>query len=62
MIIKVESTWSGGEKHGFRLTTPDGSREQVSGFQWSRKLATEALNLFEHVYGYKRSSIRFEVR
>lgn len=59
MKIKVERCL--GNK--FRLTTPCGSRESIShdeGDTWSRKYATQALNLFERVYGYKRSSIRFE--
>lgn len=59
MKIKVERCW--GNK--FRLTTPTGEREFISheeGDWWSRKYATEALNLFERVYGYKRQNIRFE--
>lgn len=60
MIIKVERCWG----NTFRLTTPPcGSRESISydeGDTWCRKYATQALNLFERVYGYKRSSIRFE--
>lgn len=46
----------------FRLTTPCGSREFIShdeGDSWDRNHATQALNLFERVYGMKRSSIRF---
>lgn len=59
MIIKVERCTG----NVFRLTAPCGSREFVShdeGDSWSRKYATDALNIFEHVYGYKRSSIRFD--
>lgn len=59
MIIKVERCWG----NYFRLTTPCGHREAIShdeGESWSRKHATQALNLFERVYGYNRSSIRFE--
>lgn len=59
MIIKVERCTG----NVFRLTTPCGSREFVcheEGDSWSRKHATEALNIFERVYGYKRSSIRFD--
>ena len=62
-VIKVESTWSGHkDEHGFRLTLPDGSRESVRGSEWNRRTATEALNLFERVYGIPRSTIRFEIR
>lgn len=46
----------------FRLTTPCGKREFIKhdeGDWWSRSYATIALNLFERVYGFKRSSIRF---
>ena len=48
----------------FRLTTPCGKREFIKheeGDWWSRKHATQALNLFESVYGFKRRNIRFEL-
>lgn len=62
--IRVESTFGGhGDRaHGFRLTMPDGSREQLIGFTWTRKLASLALDIAEHLYGYKRASVRFDVR
>lgn len=61
--IKVESVWNGqANGHGFRLTTPSGLREQLRGETWTRRLASEALDLFEHVYHFKRSAIRFDVR
>lgn len=59
MIIKVERCWG----NTFRLTTPTGEREFIShdeGDSWSRKYATEALNILEWVYGYKRRNVRFE--
>ena len=62
MIIKVESCWGGNNHYTFRLTTPDGSREYVRGDEWSRKLASEALDIFEKVYGLSRRKIRFDVR
>jgi hypothetical protein len=60
MTVKVESTW--GSHEGFRLTMPNGDRETLRGFRWTRKLATQALDLLEHVYGFQRSSVRFDVR
>lgn len=59
MKIKVERCWG----NYFRLTTPCGNRELIpyeEGESWSRKYATQALNMFMSVYGFKRSSIRFE--
>lgn len=62
MKIEVEATWNGQiDGLGFRLTTPLGEREYIKGAKWTRKLATEALDLYEQVYGYQRSSIRFLV-
>lgn len=60
--IKVESCWGGGERFSFRLTFPDGSRESISGDTWTRKTASQALDIAEHVYGYDRRNVRFEVR
>ena len=62
MRIKVESCWNGGDRHYFRLTLPNGDRESITGYTWTRSTATEALDLLESLYGYIRRSIRFDVR
>ena len=62
MIIHVEACWGGGERHYFRLTTPNGSRETIRGEVWNRKAASKALDLFENISRLKRSTIRFKVR
>ena len=59
MIVKVEQCYSGHDKFRFRLTLPDGKREFVPGREWTRTVATDALNLLERVYGARRSRIRF---
>ena len=61
MTIKVEGCWNGGSKYSFRLTMPDGSRESIMGEDWTRKLASRALDIAEHVYGFNRRKIRFRV-
>jgi len=58
-IVKVEQCWNGGNRHSFRLTMPSGHRESVTGGAWTRQVASEALNIVEHVYGYDRRSVRF---
>ena len=57
--VKVESCWGGGEKYYFRITTPGNARETIRGEKWTRKVASEALNLLENVYHYDRAKIRF---
>jgi hypothetical protein len=54
MRIKVERTLQ-----GFRLTDKYGNREYLSGRDWTRKLASQALDVYEYVYGYRRKTIRF---
>lgn len=56
--IVVERCW-GGKNIYFRLTMPNGEREFVRQETWTRKTATEALDLLEGVYGYCRQAIRF---
>lgn len=63
MKVKVEACWAGGERHYFRLTLPDGRREQVtpaSPQHWDRAVATEALDILENVYHLDRSKVRFD--
>lgn len=59
MKIYVEHCFAGSSR--FMLTNSKGQREYIRGEQWTRKLASEALDLYEYVYKYKRSSIRFIV-
>ena len=62
MKVNVERCWSGGgDRFTFRLTLPDGSREIVSGQEWNRRTASEALDVLESVYHLKRTAIRFVV-
>jgi len=61
MKIKVESCWSGGTDYSFRLTMPDGKREHIKGFYWTRSTSSKALDMLESVYGYKRRNIRFDI-
>jgi len=59
VIVKVETV--SGSKVRQMLTMPDGSREFIQSEDWTRKAAKEALELLEQVYGFKRSSVRFQV-
>jgi hypothetical protein len=59
--IKVEATWNG-HRHGFLLTLPNGSREQITAVHWDRDARKCALNLLENLYGFKRRNVRFNVR
>lgn len=58
MKIKVEPCF--GNNFYFRMTDPRGNREFVHGDSWTKEIATSALNIWEHCYHYKRSSIRFD--
>ena len=60
MTIQVQPVFAGSLR--FMLTNSKGEREYIHGEKWTRKLASEALDLYQYVYHYKRSSIRFEVR
>ena len=59
MTVEVERCWSGSDKYEFRLTFPSGERECVRGYEWDRKVAGEALNIAEHLYGAERRRVRF---
>ena len=60
MTIQVAPCFAGSAR--FMLTNSNGDREYIRGEEWTRKLAGEALDLYQYVYKFKRSSIRFEVR
>lgn len=64
MKVKVEQCWHGGEKFSFRLTFKDRSgrfrRESVLGCDWVRSVASEALDVLEHLYGVSRRVVRFD--
>ena len=63
MTIRVEACWTGRDSGTrFRLTLPSGGHEFVHGDTWNRQTAKDALDVLEHVYRLKRSSIRFAVR
>lgn len=60
MRIKVERVYSRiGDQ--YRLTFPDGARAFIigNGGNWTRAHSRLALNILEHIYGVKRSSVRF---
>lgn len=63
MRVRVERCWTGhSDRFRFRITLPDGSVEIVADYEcegWTRKKATEALDLLENVYGIKRRNVRF---
>ena len=60
MTVRVERCWSGGNKFSFRLTFPEGKREHIVGYQWSRRVASEALDIAQHLYGARRQNVRFK--
>lgn len=66
MKVKVIGTWNGGTRHSQTLEWNDrygrGFRDSVSFEDWGRKAASASLDLLESVYGFNRSSVRFEVR
>lgn len=55
--IKVTPCY--GSRPYFRLTLPDGSRENIPGDTWTRATAAEALDILQHVYGLDRAAVRF---
>ena len=57
--VRVERCWSGGERHYLRLTLPQGQREFLSYGKWSRRAASEALDVCEYCYNMPRGSVRF---
>lgn len=62
MIVKVVSTFNG-RYILQRLEIPVGGRvcrESIRAEVWTRKVATEALDLLEAVYGIPRDRVRFE--
>jgi hypothetical protein len=60
MTIQVQAVFGGSLRH--QITMRDGSREYIRTERWDRKAATEALDLLEYVYHFKRQNIRFEVQ
>jgi hypothetical protein len=72
MIVHVEGEWSGGrairwrlrfEYHG-RAATESVRGDVERGFDrpWTRRTASQALDLLERVYGLRRRAIRFRVK
>lgn len=69
MLVKVESTWSGGDKHSFRLEYHHRGRYRRLSIpahkpgSWSRKDASNALDFITlETPGLDRKSIRFDIR
>jgi hypothetical protein len=40
---------------------PDGRRESIRGEAWTRRTASEALDIIEKVYHIERGAVRFDV-
>ena len=61
MNIRVERCLGGGNRYYSRISLPNGAREYVHAKdgEWTRAVATEALDKLESVYGFKRKNIRF---
>lgn len=57
MIIKVDRIFNG----GLRFTNKQGQREFLPYKEWTRKAASDALDIYEHVYGYKRENVKFDI-
>jgi hypothetical protein len=66
MLIKVTRCWNG-KRTIFTLTTSRNEQELICALddaggpeEWTRERATQALDTFETLYGYKRRNIRFD--
>jgi len=61
MKIKVGQDFSGSLRFrlSFYLPVLGYCCEYVRAEQWNRKVATEALDLLQHVYGISRKNVRF---
>lgn len=72
MNVHVEGCWNGtngGDNGGlsFRLSIPKGRgrnvggywRESVGGMRWNRRVAAQALDILESLYGVDRRTVRF---
>jgi hypothetical protein len=60
MRVQVERCWGANNNYFFRLTFKNGEREYVRGDEWTRAVATEALNIAENLYGLKRKNVKFD--
>ena len=58
MKVKVQNCWAGSDKFYFRALVCGGLLVRHDGSGWSRKIATEMLDLLE-VHGFNRSVVRF---
>jgi hypothetical protein len=58
MKVIVESIWAGHGEPQYRMTMPNGSREFVCGPTW-RSVATEALDILQVLYHFKRRNVKF---
>lgn len=60
MTVNVFGYWSG-RHFGFHLDLPDGRRFRIRADGWTRKTASEALDLLEIETGASRKNIRFNI-
>ena len=61
MKVKVQYCWCGGDKFIWRALIAGGLRIPADGNEWSRKAASEMLDLIEKEVGLNRRDIRFDV-
>jgi len=61
MTVKVQPCTSGHQSY-FRLTWGDGHWQNITGETWTRKVASNALDVLSTVYGLDRRNVRFKHR
>jgi len=60
MKVRVEGTYGPSSGFRYRLTLPDGRRTSLPGDDWTRELASRALDEVQRLTGARRGSIRFD--
>lgn len=58
-IVRVQYCWDGGEKFFFRALICGGLRVHAPAGKWTRKVASEMLDLLEVEAGLDRKKVRF---
>ena len=59
MKVRVQICWCGGDKFVYRAVLCGGLRVSAPDGKWSRKVASELLDLIEIETGYARRNVRF---
>jgi len=60
MQVNVRQCYAGNDLMLFELTMPCGSMERLRGEDWTRNIASIALDMLEALYGARRSSVKFK--